>query len=566
MSYALADALREKNKIRTDNMKYKIFQLIVIVNVILTICVFPATANRKPLISRQPPPILRIGMDAKDVETLDPHFANENRDRVIAEMMFNRLVRYKPGSATVLEPDLAENIPEPEIIYGKQIWTFTLRKGVLFHPGPYTESYEMTADDVVFSLNKTFRLVNSTYGGDYSGMSVEKADDYSVRIILEKPMSPTLFMPRLAAYSGGFIVSRKAFEMTGYERFKSWPVGTGPFMPETYDPGKKIRLKANLQYFRDCPLLEGIDIFFLPDIKERESALKAGSLDIIEGLPESGWIEDMEKQTGVTVDLQGIGEVVMLHFNTAAKPIDDIRVRRAIAYTLERNVFLKDFGTRAVQNIYSPVPEGFLTGGLPLEKIQLSGLNYAPDSDKASQLMAEAEYAGGFDLKLVTSAQPGYRKYYESLRDQLARIGINCKLNPVAHSSMHKRIREGENALVIYIGWRPDADAVLTRFFHSDAMRKGARPDANFSSYTKADKLIEAARLEVRPEEQVRLWEYAQIKILDHLAAYPIHYIHPVHVRRTCVDYGHETQPLAFYPHITESTKFVSSDAETVTE
>jgi peptide/nickel transport system substrate-binding protein len=530
----------------------------MIVNAILTICVFPATANRQPLISSsQPLPILRIGLNAKDVETLDPHFANENRDRVIAEMMFNRLVRYKPGSATVLEPDLAENIPEPEIVYGKQIWTFTLKKGVLFHPGPNTEFYEMTADDVVFSLNKTFRLVSSTYGGDYSGMAVEKADDYSVRIILEKPMSSALFMPRLAAYSGGFIVSKKAFEMTGYERFKAWPVGTGPFMPETYDPGKKISLKANLQYFRDCPLLEGIDIFFLPDIKERESALKAGTLDIIEGLPESGWIENMEKQEGLTVDLQGIGEVVMLHFNTAAKAIDDIRIRRAIAYTLDRDVFLKNFGNQAVKNIYSPVPEGFLTGGLPLEKIKLLNLDYAPDLNKASQLMAqaEAEYAGGFDLKLVTSAHPIYRKYYESLRDQLAQIGINCKLNPVAHSSMHKRIREGENALVIYIGWRPDADAVLTRFFHSDAMRRGAKPDANFSCYTKADKLIEAARIEVRTAEQVRLWEYAQIKILDHLAAYPIHYIHPVHVRRNYVDYGHETEALAFYPYITELTK-----------
>lgn len=541
-------------------MRHKIFQWILFINVILTICVLPVAANQQPLISSRHIPILRIGLNAKDVETLDPHFANENRDRVIAEMMFNRLVRYKPGSATELEPDLAENIPEPEIVYGKQVWTFTLRKGVMFHPMPDMEPpYQMTADDVVFSLNKTFRQVNSTYGGDYSGMSVEKADDYSVRIILEKPMSSTLFMPRLAAYSGGFIISRTAFETMPYEQFKAYPVGTGPFMFESYEPGKKISLKANPAYFRNAPCLEGVDILFFPDIKDREAGLNAGSLDIIEGVAENGWIEKMKAQREITVDLKGIGEVVMLHFNTTLKPMNDIRVRKAIAYTLDREVFLKSFGNQAVKNIYSPVPEGFLTGGLSLEKIKILNLDYAPDPNKASQLMAEAEaeYAGGFDLKLVTSAHPVYRKYYESLRDQLARIGINCKLNPVAHSSMHNRIREGENALVIYIGWRPDADAVLTRFFHSDAMRRGAKPDANFSCYTKADRLIEAARLEVRPEEQIRLWEYAQIKVLDHLVAYPIHYIHPVHARSNDVDYGHETAPTAFYPHITESTKIV---------
>lgn len=509
-----------------------------------------------------PSGILRFAIDAKDMEMLDPHFATESQDRSIAEMMFSRLLRCKPGHSEEIEPDLAENIPEPEMISGgKQRWTFHLRKGVMFHPGPLTEQYELNADDVVFSLQKTFKSVNPIYAGDYSGMSVEKPEDktdgYTVSIILEKPISRSLFMPRITTYSGGFIVSKRAIETMGYEQFKISPVGTGPFMFESRNPGEKISLKAYPQYFRGCPALEGVEILFMPDIAKREAGLKSGKLDLIDGIADTRWIEKMEQLPNIAVDLQGVGETVMLHFNTAIPPFDVTRVRRAVAYTLRRESFAEAFGNRVVANIYAPVPAQYLTGGLKTEKVKEFGLDYAANIEKAKSLMAEAGYPQGFPLEIVTSERQTYRKYYESMKTQLAAIGIECKLRAVIHSSMHSLIRQDANPLVIYIAWRPDADAVLTRFFHSDAtVKTGRRPDANFSHYTGADKLIEAARAEVNPEKQIKLWTYAQLKILDHSIAYPIHYLKPVHARRHSLDLGYSSvTSSAFYPLITEKSR-----------
>ena len=94
------------------------------------------------------PAILRFGIDAADLSTLDPHFAAARNDRAVVDMIFNGLLRYKPGNSPLIEPDLAVSIPEPEIVDGKQVWTFELRRGVMCHPGPQTEAYELTADDV----------------------------------------------------------------------------------------------------------------------------------------------------------------------------------------------------------------------------------------------------------------------------------------------------------------------------------------------------------------------------------------------------------------------------------
>ncbi|RLB71861.1 MAG: polyamine ABC transporter substrate-binding protein, partial [Deltaproteobacteria bacterium] len=122
---------------------------------------------------------------------------------MLADMVFNGLLRYKPGHAPNFEPDLAEEIPEPFIVDGRQIWTFKLKRGIFFHAGPNTQSYEFTAADVVYSLNKAADPKRSAYAGEYTGMSVEKIDDYTCNIIMDPPLSPTLFFPKVADYAGG---------------------------------------------------------------------------------------------------------------------------------------------------------------------------------------------------------------------------------------------------------------------------------------------------------------------------------------------------------------------------
>ncbi len=504
--------------------------------------------------------VMRFGVHVSAMGKLDPHFAAGSQDRAFADMVFNGLLRYQPGNAPRIEPDLAEDIPEFEMVDGKQIWTLKLRKGVLFHPGPDTDAYELTADDVVFSLKKAADKVYCAYAGEYADMVVEKVARYTIRIVLKKPVSPILFLPKLTNYAGGFIVSKKAIEKMGYEQFASHPVGTGPFVFKHYRSGETLILKAHDRYFRGRPILDGVVFHFMPDIKKREAAFAAGRLDVITGSGEKGWIEKMEKVPGTIIDTHGVGEMVTIYFNTRMKPLTDIRVRRAMAYALSRKAFLSTTSKQFVGNVYSPVPVQFLPGGLDREAIVRFGLEYAQDIQKARQLMTEAGYPDGFDIEVVSSEKRIYRTCYEVLRRQLGRIGINCHVKVVGHSKMHKLIRKNPKPIVIYVAWRPNADAFLSRFFHSDSIVvSGIKPDTNFSHYDKIDKLIEAARMEINPEKQVRLWTQAQIRIMNDMAALPIMFLKQCYVRRSNVAYGHElvsTMPL--YPQFTEKTRITS--------
>ncbi len=504
------------------------------------------------------PLILRLGQNAADLRSLDPHFATTTQDRSLVDMVFNALLRYKPGNGAfeLMEPDLAEDFPTMEMVDGKQVWTFKLRQGVICHPSQVTEAYELTAEDVVYSLEKAATPERSAYAGEYNGMTFEAVDDYTVRITLDTPLSPVLFYPKVANYSGGMIVCKKAIEAMGDEAFKTAPVGTGPFMFASYSPQEKVVLAANPDYFRGRPKLDGVEMRYIPDISSREAGLLAGELDVINGIPDIAWVDRMKGEGDVQVDVFGVGEVATVHFNMTKPPLDIPEVRKALAYALDRDEFLALFGEPIAENVYSPVPAKFLAGGLTREEVEALGLAYDVDRERARQMLADAGFPDGFDLEVVSSEMTGYRRIYESMQAQLAEIGVRLKVNIVDHSTMHSLIRQDVNPIVVYIAWRPNADVYLTRFFHSDSIVvTGAKPDTNFSHYDRIDDLIEQARGETDPEQQIQLWKEAQIQILEDMAAYPLHYQQQVYARRANVDYGHElVSVFALYPGIDENT------------
>ncbi|MEM7131935.1 MAG: ABC transporter substrate-binding protein [Chloroflexota bacterium] len=502
--------------------------------------------------------ILNFGMDAADLGTLDPHFAATTNDRTIVDMVFNALVRYTPGQAPAIEADLAEAVPEPELTDdGQQVWTFNLRQGVMCHAGPETDAYELTSADVVYSLTKSANGDRSAYASAYEGWSVEAVDDYTVQITIEQPLSPVLFLPNVADYAGGFIVCSQAVEAMGDEAFKTHPVGTGPFIFESYFAQDAITLAANPDYFRGAPLLDGVNARFMPDLNSRDLGMKAGELHVIAGISESAWIQSIQAEEGYEVDIFGPGEVGTIHFNQSVAPLDDVRVRQAIAYALDREEFKALFAPEATGDAYSPVPGDFMIGGFSAEEATDAGLDYSYDPEKAQALMTEAGQEAGFDLEVVSSEKNFYRRFYESMQAQLSAININLTVNIVDHSSMHSLIREDANPIVVYGAFRPNADVYLTRFYLSDSIVvTGAKPDTNFSHYTGIDDMILEARFETDADAQTQMWKDAQAKLLEEMVAHSILYTQSVYARADNIDYGHEalTSVLNLYPQFTEKT------------
>jgi peptide/nickel transport system substrate-binding protein len=501
--------------------------------------------------------VLRIGQNASDVGSLDPHFATTTQDRSLVDMVFNGLVRYKPGDGSVFEPDLASSLPTAKMEGARQVWTFALRKGVMCHATEGVPSYELTSEDVVYSLQKAADKARSAYAADYTGMAVEASGAQTVRITLDKALSPVLFLPKVANYSGGFVVCKRAAEKLGPNGMKTRPVGTGPFMFKSYSPQERVQLVANPGYFRGRPQLDGVDFRYMPDLSSRELALRNGQLDVINGAPDKAWVDKMKGVTNVKVDVFGVGEVAVLYFRTTAPPLDKPEVRKAIAYALDREEFLALFGKGIAEIVYSPVPVRFLAGGLTKEELAAKGLDYPTDREKAKKLLAQAGFPNGFPLEMATSEMTGYRVLYESMQAQLAKVGINASVKTVDHSTMHSLIRKDANPLVIYIAWRPNADVYLTQFFHSDStVVTGKKPNINFAHYDKIDDLIEQARGETDAAKQVALWKQAQLRILEEMVAYPMQYQNQVYARSTAVDYGHElVSVLALYPGVTEKTR-----------
>ena len=178
-----------------------------------------AMSRLAPAALAQDRPTLRIGMNAADLASLDPHYAAGTQDRALVDMVFNGLVRFKPGDSAQIEPDLATAVPEPAMENGKQVWTFTLRDNVQVHKTAKSDAYTLTADDVVFSYQKAANKETSAYAGDYQGITVAKVDDKTVTFTLDNPLSPTLFLPKVANYSGGYVVPQKAYEALGADDF-----------------------------------------------------------------------------------------------------------------------------------------------------------------------------------------------------------------------------------------------------------------------------------------------------------------------------------------------------------
>jgi peptide/nickel transport system substrate-binding protein len=501
-------------------------------------------------------PVLRFGVNAADLQFLDPHLAVGTQDRTVVDMIFNGLVRYVPGNSAEMEPDLAEAIPEPEMTAdGKQTWTFKIKAGVMCQPGPSSEAYELTADDVIYSLQKSADTERSSFAGDYAGMAFEKVDDSTVMITLDTPVSSTLFLPKVANYAGGFIVCSQAVEAQGLDAFKTHPVGTGPFMFSAYTPGTSVELVAFDDYFRGAPKLGGVEIRYMPDASSRELALQSGDIDATSGIPEAQWVDRINAEGTLQADVFGVGEVAFFSINVTVEPFNNPQVREAIALAVNRDEHLALYGEPVAENVFSVVPAQFMPGGLTMEEAQAAGVYWEQDVDRAKELLTEAGYPDGFEVDLITSEMAAYRANYEVLQAELADIGITVNLNVVDHATMHEQIREDVNPITLYVAYRPNADVYLTNFFHSNAIIGTETAITNFAHYDAIDDIIQQARVETDPAAQEQLWKDANIQILKDFAAIPLHYQNQVYARQPSVDYGHElVSSLALYPQITELT------------
>ncbi|MCU4181533.1 ABC transporter substrate-binding protein [Bosea sp. BH3] len=483
---------------------------------------------------------LQVAVGTSDITNIDPHRAN-GFDSMLLSNVFDGLVRFPPGSAdpAKLEADLAERW---ETAPGGKSWTFHLRKGVKFQGG----FGEVSADDVVFSLKRAADPKTSSFAGNFSAIAdVVKVDEMTVRVELKYADAGLLGL--LSNFNGGRIVSKKAAEQLG-AGFSAKPVGTGPFAIAEHVPQQYVRLTANKDSFRGAPKIDEVFWRFVLSDSSRDLAFQSGQLDMIYGRREQRWVTQVKARPDTVVDIFGLGEFRTLHINRSIKPLDDIRVRQAIAAAIDVDQIVRFVGPDVAKKGCSIVPPGY--------RGEDCSWTVKADVARAKALLKEAGHPDGITLTVVVSNISSQLPIMEVIQNQLGKAGIKLDMKVVDHPTYQQQIRQNASALVFYGAARfPVADTYLTEFYHSAATVGKPTAITNFSHCAIADAEIEQARKETDAAKQMAVWKTAQEKINNDVCAVPLFELQQVWARSKKVDYGYELKgAINIAPQITEKT------------
>ncbi|WP_264778047.1 ABC transporter substrate-binding protein [Deinococcus aetherius] len=445
--------------------------------------------------AQTPGGVLRAGMQADPVG-LDPHVTEATSTRNQLENVYDTLVAFDNSGRIV--PALATRwTASPNGL----TWTFTLRPGVRFHNGRALE-----ASDVVYSIGRIKNpATKSPRSGDFELVkSVTAPNKTTVVMTLSKPFSPLLSK---LAFSLNVIVPREAAATLNTK-----PVGTGPFTFVEYVPQTRMVLRKNPNFWgRDArgnrlPYLDGITFTYLPDPTARVTALRTNTVDWIEYVPATD-IKTLQANPQVTVLGGPSANYRAIFFNVAKKPLDDPRVRRAIAYAINN------------QEIVDVALLG--TGGLPARGTTLPNGNYyaAPDPnygkpnlERARALLREAGYPNGFPLDLkVTSTYDFLRTPAEIIQAQLAPLGIKVNITALEWSVyLPDILKKNYTATILGESGQGDPDDYLYTPFASDS-------GGNLTNFKDAalDRLLDQGRQTSAAAARKTIYAQVQRRLVD---------------------------------------------------
>ncbi len=445
---------------------------------------------------------------------------------VVPLNIYDRLVECEvvDGVATIV-PSLAKDW---EISDDGLVYTFHLRDDVKFHNGS-----DFTADDVVYTIERMMNPATSALNTDFFSMikgaeamingeaeGVEGAkalDDYTLEITLEVPFAP--FLANLATPSCS-IYDRDSTEAAG-DQFGIDPevtVGTGPFKMESWVLNDRITLVRNDEYFKGPAKVDGVELIQVPDENTQKLMYENGELDIVDlssSTSQLAYFMDNEKYKDNLVTGPEAGNYFYA-FNQSIKPMDDVRVRRAISMAIDRQTILEQMFNNAGHVVNSMLPDGVL-GSYEAEEIV-----YDPEGAKA--LLAEAGYGDGFELEIYqkTTDPADTLAMNQVVQSMLGEIGIKVSIKQMDEAAFLAERREGNIGMTRAVWWADfnDPDNFLYTFFTEKNTR------ARSINHTNKDvfQWLEDARAMVDEDERMALYQKIDtIMVQDEAAVLPLY-------------------------------------------
>ena len=428
-------------------MKRRIFALILAICLTAALCACGGgesaaeTETTTPSVSSEESASgneITVGISADPDSSLDPHVSSASAGtREVLFNVFEGLV--KPDTDGNLIPAVAESYSVNET--GDE-YTFTLREGVLFHNGA-----AVTVGDVLYSLTRAAGLeTGEPLVATLSGVASVRAEGDDIIVTLSAPDTEFLAYMTVAIIPDGNDPSEEL-------------IGTGPFRYVTRTPQESLVLERFDDYWGEGAYLDKVTYKVIEDSETMVMSLRSGAIDLANHLEAS----QVAELTELTVLEGSMNLVQALYLNNAVAPFDDIRVRQALCYLIDKDAVIalagEGHGTALGSSMYPAFGRYFddtLTD------------YYTPDVEKAKELLAEAGYPDGFTFTItVPSNMTPHVDTAQVLAEQLKAGGITAEINLVEWNTWYTDVYQGREFEATVCGMDAStltASAMLLRF------------------------------------------------------------------------------------------------------
>lgn len=422
---------------------------------------------------------INIAIDS-DIESLHPSDWNTTNEKNIGDQIYDTLM-YVPmdGNEEKIEPRIASDytVSDDGLVY-----TFTIRDDVTFHDGS-----PLTAEDCAFSVQL---YIDSEYQGTSADVAgVEATDDTTLVVTLNAP-----FAPFLSDISAMHIGSKAYHDSVSEEEFMTNPVGSGPYKYVSHAIDTNVILEAYDGYYRGEPAIKNVNYYVIKTTAPQ--ALMSNQVDFAEVDASALMMLEANPDIVVTpVPTSGFSHLVM---NLEKAPFDDLRVRQAINYAINR------------ENIANVIYEGEADVNSNICAKTRYGYSddqfqYTYDPDKAKELLAEAGIEEGTDLGTILCAEK-YSNLATVLQADLAAVGLKTEIEVKEFNAYIGQLTSGDFTLCA-LEMTLEGDTQMLEYALTTPFI-GMANNARYSDET-MDQLFEAARVE--PDNDARLDLFDQI-------------------------------------------------------
>ncbi|MCI7712648.1 MAG: ABC transporter substrate-binding protein [Clostridiales bacterium] len=431
---------------------------------------------------------ITVGIAQDLDDSLDPHLAVAAGTKEVMFNVFEGLM--KPTSTGDLTPAVAESYTVSE---DRLTYTFTLREGVKFHNGD-----EVTAEDVVYSISRCADTTDGTPLVEAFSViqSVEAVDARTVAITIAEP-------------SNEFIsYMTTAILPADYDQQDTAPVGTGPFKFVSRAAQDNIVLERFDEYWGTPAYLDKVTFKIMENADSLVMSLQSGAIDLCSHLTST----QVAQLGGDFYVAEGTMNLVQaLYLNNAEKPFDDVRVRQALCYAVDKQGIID----LAFDGYGSPIGSSMYPAFGKYFDESLTNY-YTKDVEKAKSLLTDAGYPNGFEMTITVPSN--YQPHIDTaqvLEEQLKEIGVTAKIELVEWGTWVSDVYAGRQFQSTVVGVDASnmtARALLERFTSDYAK--------NFINYNNADydALFQQALTTYDDAEQTAIYKAMEKNLTENAA------------------------------------------------